>query len=186
MAARDMALFLPSGVLGRSAEDTWLYADVPYRVVNGRFRVSFIPYPSYVLGTNTILSVGTDGVHDAGVSFFDAGGGQIDLDVFGIAVASVTFAELAEVTLTIDAVEGTVVVEGLATGDGTYTGTPWADTLNASNNLRIGGTLGTTGESAYAWVSFPYAIVPDPDAPVGGQLDWSDDDGHQSGWLFWF
>lgn len=186
MAARDMALFLPSGVLGRSAEDTWLYADVPYRVVNGRFRISFIPYPSYVLGTNTILSVGTDGSHDTGISFYDAGGGQIDLVAFGVIVEDIEFAELQEVTLTLDAIEGTIEIEGLASGDGTHTGTPWFGVFNASNNMRIGGTLGVTGETAYGWVSLPYAIVPDPEAPEGGQLDWSEDDGHNTGWLGWF
>lgn len=65
--------------------------------------------------------------------------------------------QLVRLTFTLDAVTGSLTVEGATTGNGTTTGTPWSA---ADGTLR----LGSDDSSNYAlgWLSQPLGLQTDP------------------------
>ena len=92
--------------------------------------------------------------------------------------AAITFSALQRMKFTLDAVAGTLAIAGATSGNGTYSGTPWA-VAEGGGEWRVG-TADAGANPARGYVSLPYGLqtddpLPDPTDDLGYLLTEGDD-----------
>lgn len=189
MHQRDYGQFFDNAHAGQSDEDDWrIAAPLHPKLLSGEFYIYWIPPDTSPIpgsGTRTLISIGVSGP-TAFKLLFNATTETLVVMAPGIAniSAAITFTALREIRIDLDGVAGTITVAGATTGDGVYTGDPWAGNIDEASECRIGGAFDADGESANGWVSLPYARVETGLGTTGGDEDgffFTDGDGELTG-----
>jgi hypothetical protein len=118
----------------------WANTDVPARL-RGKITFQFIPYGDND-GSNFryFLDFEDSGASPNIIVYYVKGSGKFRVfDITGttelVASSAATFNPYSMITMTVDPSVGTLEVQGAATGNGLYTGTPWTTT---EGNVWIG------------------------------------------------